>query len=103
MDQGCRIPCPECRILHPGQAGCRRCGGTGEVFQPARMADESLVREFAETTRRAVLAGGRSTEALRGALLEVLVYGEVYAQAYGGCPAEELVARLRGEILSSSR
>ena len=39
MLQGTTIPCVYCTILHPEQkSNCKKCRGTQEVFQPARMS-----------------------------------------------------------------
>ncbi|MBI4618252.1 MAG: hypothetical protein HY720_31930 [Planctomycetes bacterium] len=127
--QGCEIDCPECRVLFPGLADCRACGGSGTRFQAARMADSTVQRQIALERRgevdaavgfaRAAPAEGSAAAwqeaetALYGALVELLIYGEDYAAAYEGreeTPADPLVAdalalalraRLRLEILEA--
>lgn len=99
-EQGCLIPCVECRVLRPGRKDCPECGGAGERFQPAQMADRELQREFGARSRKqsdAALARARAATGdrvrgawetarglLRGALLESVIYGPAWAAGWEG-------------------
>jgi hypothetical protein len=85
-EQGTRIPCLECQVLHPGLAGCAACGGKGFRFQPARMGNAEARLHFGSAARKKVDAAPASERvgALRAALNESLLYGKAWAAGWDG-------------------
>lgn len=115
MEQGIEIDCIDCQVIRPGLEGCPTCKGTGRRVQPARMMDEAGQRKLALDRRARVddlvakaktLSGEESHAAwheaaaeMRGALTDLLVYGDAWAAAWGNRDAVPSHPDLRAAFL----
>ncbi len=114
-EQGTEIACIDCQVIRPGLEGCSTCNGTGRRFQPARMMDEAGQRKLAQERRVKVddlVAKAKSLEGeeshaawheaadeMRGALTDLLVYGDAWAAAWGNRDAVPSHPDLRAAFL----